>query len=308
MAPVATRNTMLVAACAAGALAIVAPVLLPALFGAEYDDSVRGAVAAAAGHGRAHRLEGADELHLQPRDAAGEHAASRCVSLVVTRDRAVRAGAAVRRQRRGRGIVAGVRRALLRRAVRVPAHLRRAGARRDPAAPFGRRALHAMPRAACFRAQLPARAARAYERGDAARSWRVSMNVEPVAAGRTPAHRGAGRLRRRPHALVAALVHRARPRRPRDLVLPAARAARRRRRCTSCGSVPTAAAPRPAAGGTGRGGRVPRGLLRARARRCDIARRGCGACCARSRRTCSTRTSSSSTASTARLRASIRTS
>ena len=40
MAPVAARNTMLVAACAAGALAIVAPVLLPAFFGSAYDDSV----------------------------------------------------------------------------------------------------------------------------------------------------------------------------------------------------------------------------------------------------------------------------
>ncbi len=40
MAPVAARNTLLVAACAAGALAIVAPVLLPALFRAEYDGAV----------------------------------------------------------------------------------------------------------------------------------------------------------------------------------------------------------------------------------------------------------------------------
>jgi len=40
MAPVAARNTLLVAACAAGALAVVAPVLLPAFFGHAYDDSV----------------------------------------------------------------------------------------------------------------------------------------------------------------------------------------------------------------------------------------------------------------------------
>lgn len=40
MAPVAARNTLLIAACAAVALAIVAPVLLPALFRAEYDGAV----------------------------------------------------------------------------------------------------------------------------------------------------------------------------------------------------------------------------------------------------------------------------
>jgi O-antigen/teichoic acid export membrane protein len=40
MAPVAARNTMLVAACGAVALAIATPVLLPALFGDAYDDAV----------------------------------------------------------------------------------------------------------------------------------------------------------------------------------------------------------------------------------------------------------------------------
>jgi O-antigen/teichoic acid export membrane protein len=41
MAPVAARNTVLVAACASAALAAVAPVLLPAFFGHAYDSSVR---------------------------------------------------------------------------------------------------------------------------------------------------------------------------------------------------------------------------------------------------------------------------
>jgi O-antigen/teichoic acid export membrane protein len=40
MAPVATRNTLLIAAAAAIALAIVAPVLLPLVFGDRFDDSV----------------------------------------------------------------------------------------------------------------------------------------------------------------------------------------------------------------------------------------------------------------------------
>jgi O-antigen/teichoic acid export membrane protein len=41
MAPVATRNTVLVAAVAAGALAIAAPIFVPLAFGRAYDDSVR---------------------------------------------------------------------------------------------------------------------------------------------------------------------------------------------------------------------------------------------------------------------------
>jgi O-antigen/teichoic acid export membrane protein len=41
MAPVAARNTMLIAAGGAAVLAALAPVLLPAVFGADFDDSVR---------------------------------------------------------------------------------------------------------------------------------------------------------------------------------------------------------------------------------------------------------------------------
>ena len=41
MAPLAVRNTMIIAGLGAIALAVIAPVLVPLAFGNEFDDSVR---------------------------------------------------------------------------------------------------------------------------------------------------------------------------------------------------------------------------------------------------------------------------
>ena len=119
MAPLATRNT--IADRRAGgalALAFVAPVLVPLAFGDAYDDSVQalwlllpGTVA----------LAGSKVLtsYIFSRGRPLVNTGITAVSLVVTVDRRPDPDPAVRRERGGDRVVAGVRRALRRGAVRV---------------------------------------------------------------------------------------------------------------------------------------------------------------------------------------------
>ena len=303
MTPVACRNTMLIAGSGALALAVVAPLLHPADLRARA--SIRRCRRCGCCLPGTIALSGSKVItsYIFSQGRPLVNTTITAVSLVVTVVADFTLVPLYGVNGAARSVVAGLQRAFRRGAVCV---------RQDSGQPAvrSRRAESRGPAAVCrWRAQraAPSQFAQAGRSGRAHAPAATRM-IEPVAPERAAAHRRPRRLRRRAHARLAAVVRRARARCPRDQLLPASRAGRRRDDARAAPARANAARSTQRDGGAAVSRRLPRRPRAAGARRAISARRP-GARRARDRaRRASRALSSSSTASTAASRRSIRTS